>query len=40
MVVHGVLHLLGRDHIDDTEAEAMEAEERAILAGLGFPDPY
>ena len=40
MVVHGVLHLLGRDHIEDEDAEEMEAEERSILAGLGFPDPY
>lgn len=40
MVVHGVLHLLGRDHGNDAEAEIMEAEERAILANLGFPDPY
>lgn len=40
LVVHGVLHLLGRDHEDDGEAEEMEAEERAILAGLGVPDPY
>lgn len=40
LVVHGVLHLLGRDHEDDTEAEAMEAEERAILARLGVADPY
>ncbi len=40
MVVHGVLHLLGRDHESDAEAETMEAEERAILAALGFPDPY
>ena len=40
LVVHGVLHLLGRDHEDDAEAEAMEAEERAILAGLGVADPY
>jgi probable rRNA maturation factor len=40
LVVHGVLHLLGRDHMDDAEAEEMEAEERAILAGLGVADPY
>jgi len=40
LVVHGVLHLLGRDHMDDAEAEAMETEERAILAGLGVADPY
>jgi probable rRNA maturation factor len=40
LVVHGVLHLLGRDHEDETEAEAMEAEERAVLARLGVADPY
>ncbi|WP_339932676.1 rRNA maturation RNase YbeY [uncultured Brevundimonas sp.] len=40
LVVHGVLHLLGRDHEDDVEAEAMEAEERTILASLGVADPY
>lgn len=40
LTVHGVLHLLGRDHEDDGEAEAMEGEERAILASLGVADPY
>ena len=40
LVVHGVLHLLGRDHEDDAEAEEMEAEERKILAGIGVADPY
>jgi len=40
LVVHGVLHLLGRDHEAEAEAEAMEAEERTILAALGVPDPY
>jgi probable rRNA maturation factor len=40
MTVHGVLHLLGYDHIDDAEAEAMEALETRILAGLGIADPY
>ncbi len=40
LVVHGVLHLLGRDHDDDAEAEEMEAEEREILAELGVSDPY
>ena len=40
LVVHGVLHLLGRDHEDDGEAEEMEAEEREILAGIGVADPY
>ena len=40
MVVHGVLHLRGFDHIEAHEAERMEALERAILARLGYPDPY
>ena len=40
LVVHGVLHLLGYDHIVDDEAEEMESLERSILAGLGVPDPY
>ena len=40
LVIHGVLHVLGRDHEDDAEAEAMEAEERSLLASLGVADPY
>ena len=40
LVIHGVLHLLGHDHIEDDEAEAMEARERTLLAKLGVPDPY
>jgi probable rRNA maturation factor len=40
LTVHGVLHLLGLDHEDEREAEAMEQLEREILAGLGYPDPY
>jgi probable rRNA maturation factor len=40
MVVHGLLHLQGYDHVEDSEAEAMEAEEIAILSDLGFPNPY
>ena len=40
LTVHGVLHLLGWDHEDDKDAEAMEQLEREILAGLGRPDPY
>ena len=40
LTVHGVLHLLGLDHDDEREAEAMEQIEREILAALGFPDPY
>lgn len=40
MVVHGVLHLQGYDHVEEHEAMAMEAEEVAILRQLGFPNPY
>jgi probable rRNA maturation factor len=40
LVAHGVLHLLGYDHMTDAEAEEMEALERRILSGLGAPDPY
>lgn len=40
MAIHGVLHLLGYDHIDDSEAEEMESLEIAILAKLGYSDPY
>jgi len=40
ITVHGVLHLLGYDHIEDDQADEMEALERTILAGLHFPDPY
>ena len=40
LTVHGVLHLLGHDHIGDDEAEVMESLERAVLAKLGVPDPY
>jgi len=40
MVVHGVLHLLGYDHLVEDEAQQMEALERQILSGLGFSDPY
>lgn len=40
MLVHGTLHAQGFDHVEDDEAVAMEAQERAILAGLGFSDPY
>ena len=40
LTVHGVLHLLGRDHVDEAEAESMEAEERTLLASLGVADPY
>ncbi len=40
LVIHGCLHLLGYDHIDDAEAEEMETLERELLAELGHPDPY
>ena len=40
MVIHGTLHLLGYDHIDDDEAEHMEALERQILQQLAIDDPY
>ena len=40
MVIHGVLHLTGYDHEEESEALIMEGLERDILAGLGFPDPY
>ncbi|WP_415034955.1 rRNA maturation RNase YbeY [Azonexus sp.] len=40
LTVHGILHLQGWDHEDDASAEAMEEEERQILARLGISDPY
>ncbi|MDO5054969.1 MAG: rRNA maturation RNase YbeY [Pasteurella oralis] len=40
MIVHGSLHLLGYDHIDDAEAEEMESLETEIMQALGFDDPY
>ncbi len=40
LVAHGVLHLLGYDHMSDAQADEMEDLERAVLAGLGIPDPY
>ena len=40
LVVHGLLHLLGRDHGNDAEAEAMEALETAILSAVGVADPH
>ena len=40
MVIHGSLHLLGYDHIEDDEAEEMEALEKEFMQALGYPDPY
>lgn len=40
MIVHGFLHLVGYDHMNDDEAEEMEGLETAILARLGIADPY
>lgn len=40
MVVHGMLHLQGYDHIEDNDAEVMEALEIRLLAQLGFSNPY
>lgn len=41
LIVHGMLHLLGYDHeTGKKEAARMEAKEREVLAGLGYPDPY
>lgn len=40
LTVHGVLHLLGYDHIVEAEAVRMEALETRVLKGLGVPDPY
>ncbi|QLQ34233.1 MAG: rRNA maturation RNase YbeY [Candidatus Thiothrix singaporensis] len=40
LLIHGLLHLQGYDHITDAEASEMEALETEILGRLGFPDPY
>ena len=40
LMIHGTFHLLGYDHMDDNEAQAMEALEIAALASLGLSDPY
>lgn len=40
MTVHGMLHLLGHDHQNDTEAQAMETLECRIMSALGYPQPY
>ena len=40
LVIHGMLHLLGHDHIEEDEAEAMEALEVKALASMGLNNPY
>ena len=40
LVVHGMLHLQGYDHENDADARRMEDQERQLLAGLGYADPY
>lgn len=40
LVIHGCLHLLGYDHIEEAEADEMEDLERQLLSELGHPDPY
>ncbi|ETN91916.1 Endoribonuclease YbeY [Gammaproteobacteria bacterium MOLA455] len=40
IVIHGVLHLLGYDHIEDQDAEQMESLETEIMLVLDFPPPY
>jgi len=40
LTVHGTLHLLGHDHMEDQEAEIMENLEKKILVGLGYQTPY
>ena len=40
LTIHGILHLLGYDHIADDEAAVMEAREVALLSQLNITDPY
>lgn len=40
LTIHGTLHLLGFDHVEEAAAVAMEALETRVLQGLGLPDPY
>ena len=40
LTIHGTLHLMGYDHIEDDEAEIMEAEEIRLMRAAGYPNPY
>jgi probable rRNA maturation factor len=40
LTVHALLHLQGYDHARERDAERMEAQEKKLLAKLGYPDPY
>jgi len=40
LLIHGILHLFGYDHLSGTEAVRMERLEKKVMAGLGLPDPY
>ena len=40
MVIHGIFHLCGYDHLDAKQAEEMEAMEISVMKGLGYSDPY
>ena len=40
LIIHGVLHLLGYDHIEEEQAELMESLERRAMEQLGYSDPY
>jgi probable rRNA maturation factor len=40
LVIHGLLHVLGHDHMEPDERAVMEAEERRLAAAIGMPWPY